>query len=81
FACRKPDTSGIIGWWAFINSLTILLILVTYFLSTTLIGLSRFRAEELAFVPLLIVSAIDIAAMTTQVDLFKRWFDRINPNK
>ena len=71
-ACKENDTRDLIKTWAFMNIVTLMLCLSAYFMTLYIHG-DPLRAEEAAFGFILLMSAIDLAEMTTQRKIFGNW--------
>ncbi len=75
-ASGDNDTRHLIKMWAFVNLITLLVSLVCYLVVNRL-GYNALRAEESAFIPIVIVSIIDFAEMITQRPVFSEWLARL----
>lgn len=72
FFCRSFDTRHLMKLWMVFNLTTLLVSALTYLFF--LQWFSRFTAELLALIPVLIASVIDIRELITGKNIVKGWF-------
>jgi len=75
-ASSKLDTRRMIGMWASVNLLTLLLSFASFTIAVQF-GLDPLRGEEIAFIFILLFSFIDIAEMTIQRRVFVFWLSQL----
>lgn len=72
WACRKSDTRSLIRIRAVVNAETLLLAALIYLIAKV-VGASPLLAEEVAFVPILLFSFVDIAELVTGKRIIGPW--------
>lgn len=83
-AARRYDTRHLMKMWAVVNVFTVIVGLLTYLICNNWFKLSTALSEELAFIPLGIVTIIDFAELNSGHPIFANWltrasFDPLNP--
>jgi hypothetical protein len=70
--CRKYDTRYMMVWWMVLNTVTLLVAALIYLL-TYLLTANKILSEQLAFIVIVIASAVDFAEIVTRRPLIADW--------